>query len=191
MGSKKKNLVIMLALVALLVVVGATCAVLFRRGVAVAPGPKDLESTASIFEFMGADGWYQGPSNATSMALFSDANADGISSCFTSAEYYPGTVDVVAQLQKNTQHLSGSGYQVLSLGAKSLTIQTSAGDKQFVLHQSKVVASEQAGKIMSGNALGFLQLSNGYLKIYGNCRSADELSSIFPALESYKLHKSD
>lgn len=99
-------------------------AVIFRNNAQAMQSTKNAEAPKSMFEFAGAAGWRKGPSNETSMALFNNQNPSDQAPCFTSTEYYTGTVDAAAELNKSQQSLSKSGYTVTSLGTKALMMQT-------------------------------------------------------------------
>jgi len=144
------------------------------------------EPAKPLFSFTGADGWQQGPSNETSMALFSKAAADGTSVCFTSIEYKTGTVDAAVEIQKNHDVLSGDGRVVSVIGVPMLMLRTATGDKQYQLHQFQI-SSPDPSQVMGGNELGYVQLSDGYIKILGNCNTAEQLSTTIPALQAYKF----
>lgn len=141
----------------------------------------------SMFAFTGADNWRKGPSNKTSIALFNNADTGGESPCFASTEYYEGAIDVTVELQKNQQTLRNSGYEVTPFSTKTLAMRTPGGDRQYELHLSSVASPDGLHKVMGGNALGYLQLLDGYLKIYGNCNKAEELPRVFPALEAVRV----
>ncbi len=144
---------------------------------------------ASMFDFTGSGGWRQGPSNESSMALFSPAASDGTSACFTSIEYYGGEIDINAEIEKDEQQIKAGGNSITPLGIQSMIIRTPAGEQQYELHQLKITSSGSASSIMGGHEIGFVQLQKGYLKIYGNCNTAEQLPSTIPALKAYKLNK--
>ena len=154
-----------------------------RTDAAPAVKPAIGAAVPSQFSFNGAIDWRQGPTNKTSMALFHNIS----DSCFTSAEHYLGTVDVGTELQKSQTSLMSQGYTVTPGSTQTLTIQTNTGPQKYELQQSSVTTPAGASKILGGNELGYLQLTNGYLKIYGNCETAEELSATIPALQAIKF----
>ena len=117
------------------------------------------------------------------MALFHSIR----DSCFTSVEHKSGTVDAAAELQKTQASLTSEGYTVTPGSAQTLTMQTNTGLQQYELQQSSITTPTGANKILGGQEFGYLQLSNGYLKIMGNCETADELPSTIPALRAIKF----
>ena len=140
----------------------------------------------SMFAFTPPKGWRQGPHNQTSMAAFSPARADGTSACFTSAEYYTGTVNLAKAIQKDTDGIIQGGNTVTQLRTQPLTIQTYQGPKQYELHQYSV-NSPSSSTIMGGHAIGFVSFDSGHLKIYANCNTAEELPTTIDALQAYTL----
>lgn len=139
------------------------------------------KSVKSQFSFGGAEGWRQGPSNKTSMAFF---NSNG---CFTSVENKTGTLDIAAEQQKNQTTLTGAGYTVTPAGTQTLTMQTSAGPKQYELQQSSVTTPAGTTPVEGGQEFGYLQLADGYIKIMGYCDTADELPVTIPALQAVRF----
>ena len=168
-------------------VVTATCAVVVMRHNRTDAGPavKPAVGAAvpSQFSFSGTPNWRQGPTNKTSMALFHNIR----DSCFTSTEHYAGTVDAAAELQKAEASLTSRGYTVTPGSTRTLTIQTNTGPQQYELKQSSVITPSSASKLMGGQEFGYLQLTNGYLKIYGYCETAEQLAATIPALQAVKF----
>lgn len=152
------------------------------------PAPAQTESPQekSRFAFTGLAGWRQGPSNETSMVLFSPASANGTSVCFTSAEFIIGMVDIPTDVQKNKDLMASSGLGVAAIGAPTLTLSTNEGSKQYQLHQFHIT-SPTPGQVMGGNAIGYVQLSDGFIKIVANCNTAEQLPMTIPALEAYRV----
>lgn len=172
--------VIIPLLIIIAVAAVATGIVLKHRGTeAEAPSrPVISKPVQSEFLFTGAAGWYKGPSNQTSMALFSDDH-----SCFTSIEHKSGAVNVATMLQKQQSDLASSGATMAPDTTLKTTVQTSTGNLPYVLHQFRLSGGEQ---LMQGLQLGYIQLSNGYLEIQGHCNTASQLPSTIPALRAYK-----
>jgi hypothetical protein len=187
MNIKKKNIITLSIVTALVIAAGVGGVILSKDDTEAATNTqKKSDAPESMFEFTGAEGWRKGPSNATSMALFNSTKRSEKNPCFTSSEYWKGTVNAAAKIQESRQDLIDDGYGVTSLDTKVLTIETASGVKQYELYQSKIATPEGAKKIQEGKAIGYLQLSDGYLKIYGICDTAEELPRIFPALEAIK-----
>lgn len=152
------------------------------------------KSVKSMFSFAGSNGWYQGPTNSTSMALFSPADHAGISPCFTSAEYHKGSVNTRIEQSENRNNLEKSGATVVVSGNQKMSINTQNGTKNYTLEQYNVVPpSGRTNPILGGNELGFVPLKDGYLKIYGNCDTVDQLPSTIPALKAltFNIHALD
>jgi len=142
-------------------------------------------ATPSEFTFTGAAGWYKGPTNKTSMALFSD---DQDHSCFTSIEHKTGTVNVTAKLQNQHDDLSASGGTMTPVDTPTATIVTKTGTQQYELHQFSLTGGSDA-QLMGGLELGYLQLAagEGYLVMQGHCNTADQLPTTIPALQAYRF----
>lgn len=121
------------------------------------------------------------------MALFSDAADDGTSQCFTSAEYYTGANDIESLHAQSSSELSGDGRTVTALGAEPMLLQTSSGTKPYMLHQYDIDTTSGAHEQMGGHAIGYIPLTDGYIKIYANCNHAYQLSTTTAALEAYRF----
>jgi hypothetical protein len=172
----------------LIVAVGVCSAVVIGHNTAKA-APSVKPATVVIqshFSFTGTPGWWQGATNRASMALFHNAE-----DCFTSVEYKTGIVDVAAELQKTQTILTNGGYTVMPGNIQTLALQTSAGSKQYPLHQYTVTGTGSAGKVEGGEEYGYLQLPNGYVKIEGDCDSPEELAATIPALQAVKFDESN
>lgn len=139
----------------------------------------------SQFSFGGADGWWQGATNRTSMAVFH--RTDG---CFVSAEYKLGAVNAVAEVQKTNATLSSQGYTVLPVGTQTLMLQTSDGPQKYSLEQSSVTSPSGSSKVMGGQEFGYLQLTDGYLKIMGYCDTAAQLPATIAPLQAINFDPS-
>lgn len=143
---------------------------------------KPATSAKSQFSFSGTSGWHQGPTNGTSMALFSNDH-----SCFASIEHKTGAVDIAAELQKNQDNISVIGGTSMPGAVLTATLQVGAGKQQYDLHQYSESGASGGKKLMGGLQLGYIQLLDGYLKIEGHCNTADELPTTIPALQAIKF----
>lgn len=187
--STKRKVVLGLIIISVISLGGISSYVLLRNNSVQAVADINTEVAASVFTFTGATDWRPGPSNETSMAVFGKARENGTSACFVSMEYKTGIVDETAELQKNQKIMNEGGRTVTALGMQILTLRTAQGDKQYNLHQFKVTSPAGAGQLMEGTEIGYLQLSDGYIKIIGNCNTAEELPTTVLALQAYKLAK--
>lgn len=188
-NTTKRKIAISLLVVGVLAVGGVSGYMFMRNNSTQAAAATKTEAAVSVFTFTGATDWRQGPSNETSMAVFGKARKNGTSACFVSMEYKTGTVDEATQLQEDYATIAGGGHTATALGAQTLTLRTALGDKQYSLHQFKVTSPEGAGQLMEGTEIGYLQLREGYVKVIGNCETAEELSSTLSALQAYSLAK--
>lgn len=188
MNHSRKKLIVYLTVLFIIVIASAVAVLLIRNKTEASTTPGIPARQISMFKFTGAENWRQGPANKTSMALFNSTDPKGESPCFTSTEFYNGDIDEKAQLLKSRKSLKKSGHTVKSLGTKTLSIRTNTGNKKYTLHLSQVSSPKGTIEIMGGNAIGYLQLSNGYLKIYGNCNSAEDLPNIYPALQAVTMN---
>jgi len=137
----------------------------------------------SQFSFSGTPNWWQGATSKSDMALFHTIR----DSCFISVQHKTGTVDAAAELQKSSASLTSQGYTLTPGSTQTLTLQTNTGPKQYELQQSSVTTPVGASKVLGGKELGYLQLSNGYIMIMGNCETAEQLSATIPALQAIKF----
>lgn len=145
-----------------------------------------LSHSPFSFDAQKAPGWWQGATNETSMAIFDE---DEVSKCFVSAEYIKGIVNADVEIQKiNTQLTeSGNGYIITPLASQTLELQTDAKPLPYELRQSSVSTPQGAEKVKGGQEFGFIQLSNGYVKIMGYCDNPEQLASTLASLQAIKL----
>lgn len=171
---------IVISLVFVMAIAAATVLILKHSLVeAATPKPPVGAAVPSKFSFAGVDGWWQGATNHTSMAVFH--RTDG---CFVSGEYKSGTVNAVAEIQKSNATLSSQGYTILPIATKTLMIQTSDGPQKYDLEQFSVASPSGGSKVMGGQEFGYLQLSDGYLYIMGYCDTPEQLPATIPALNA-------
>lgn len=140
----------------------------------------------SLFSFTGVEGWWQGATSKTSMALFEKEKG-----CFTSVEYKAGTVDADAELEKEREIHIKDGRTVTSLGTQVLTMQVSSGPQKYELHQSAIATPPGALKVKGAQEFGYLQLSGGYIKIMGYCDVFNDLPATVAALQAIKYKHID
>jgi hypothetical protein len=138
------------------------------------------KTAASEFSFAGAAGWRTGPTNKTSLAAFSNDSV-----CFTSMEYKPGTVNEAAELQKQQDDLTAGGDQTAALATAVSTVQTTGGTQQYILHQYRITGNGK--QLMGGLALGYMQISGGYITVQAHCNTAEQLPKVVAALQAYRF----
>jgi len=135
------------------------------------------------FDASKAAGWYQGPANASSMAIFSNDQ-----SCWVSLERKTGTVDEAAELQKSLATLTGSGYTVEQKDTLQFTLAATSGSKPYRLYQHDVSGQGSAGQLYGGQQLGYVQFSDGSVFIQGYCNTFAQLPAITPVLQAVKFN---
>ncbi|HSX05685.1 MAG TPA: hypothetical protein VLF69_04410 [Candidatus Saccharimonadales bacterium] len=171
-------------------IIGAviTVLVVHRSRTAATPVVKPAAAAgAPRFSFRGTSGWWQGGTNKTSMALFPRTK-----DCFTSVEQKPGKIDAAAVLQKGEAMLRSEGYTVAASNVVTIILQTNTGQQPYELHQYGVTGIGSAGRLYGAQEFGYLQLTNGYIKIEGYCDTVDELPTTIPALQAITFNeKSD
>jgi hypothetical protein len=179
------------AAVTIVLLIAATfsgVALLWRSHTEAAPSVKPAIGAAvpSEFSFSGVIGWWQGATNKTSMALFHNAE-----DCFVSVEHKSGTVDIPTELQKEKTVLATGGYIVTLASIQKLTLTTNTDSQPYNLYQYSVTTPPGANKVEGGEELGYLQLSNGYIKAMGYCDTVNELPPTIPALQAIKFKAVD
>lgn len=132
----------------------------------------------SPFSFTGAPGWRKGPSNSTSLALFHD------NGCFVSAEYKAGTVDKDAELEKTHSSLTEMGYTDTLTASPTVSIQIGEEERRYQLNQFTVTGEGSAGEIQRGQEFGYIQLTDGHVKVSGYCNTSNQLPHTVPALKA-------
>lgn len=138
------------------------------------------EQSVFSFDAAKAPGWRQGPSNKTSMALFSNDQ-----SCFVSIEQKSGAVDAVAESEKTQTNLSHDGYAVSRVDSAHPVITVNSNAVSFELTQYSVSGSGNAGQLYGGQGLGYLTVGDEYLKAQVNCNNTDQLKSAVVALSAF------
>jgi hypothetical protein len=174
-----------IGIVSLVLVATATIVVVLRHNktnAAASVKPAVGAAVPSQFSSTGANGWWQGATNKTSMALF-EANHN----CFTSVEHKSGTIDVAAENQKWQDMLVTDGYAVASAGTQALTLQTTTGPQSYTLQQFSTTGSGNAGTVKAGNGFGYVQLANSYVKVSAVCDTAAQLPETTAVLQSIKF----
>ena len=145
--------------------------------------PKAVEKTGaavpSEFKTKGVDGWWQGATNKTSMVLFQNSH-----DCFVSAQHDAGSVDIPIQLEKQRKLMTDAGYTFTELPTIPMTIQTSSGQLAYDLYQFAADAPANADPIMKGQAYGYIPLTNGYIKVFTDCNTPEQLPSTITAFQS-------
>ncbi len=121
------------------------------------------------------------------MAIF-DSNETH--ACFVSTEYKSGTIDVAADLQHRRETLEKNGnYTMTELDTKALKLQIPSSMEPYELHQFSVTTPKGAEKVKEGQAVGYVQLSDGYVELSGYCDLARQLKRIIAPLEAIKVRK--
>jgi hypothetical protein len=136
----------------------------------------------SRFSTTGAPGWWQGATRETDMALFASDHT-----CFTSVQYYSGTIDSAAEIQKLQTSMSSTGGGSTPSATLPMTLQTAAGQKQYDLHQYTLTSGDSSEQLMRGIELGYIQLAGSYIKVEGHCNTPEQLQSTIPALQSVRF----
>jgi hypothetical protein len=184
---KQKSILITMLSILVIVASFGVLLVLHHNSPVIADKKVAAIPTQSMFSFAGATDWRMGPRNGTSMALFGKRDADGMSPCFTSVLYTPGSIDIATKLEQTESLAMGTGdgsTTTTPLGTQTLTMQTTEGKRQYSLDQFKVASPPGQDHLMEGQEFGYLQLTNGYIKITGNCETADGLTTTIPALQA-------
>lgn len=172
-------------LISVALIVGALIAFFLLR-----PDPSLSAQTTepqSKFSFTGAEGWFQGATNETSMAVF---NTNDTMSCFVSVEYKVGTVDIQEEvlLLESAASKRGAGYQVVFMDSVDMTLKTSTGPLSYSLNQSQVTTSEGADKLKAGQEFGIINLDSHHIKVMGYCDEPSELEATLPALRAIQFN---
>jgi hypothetical protein len=135
--------------------------------------------SAFSFDAAAAPGWRQGPSNATSMALFSNT-----SDCFVSFSANPGAPNEAAELQKLTAGLESSGYTVTSLGTPELTLKQPDSETKYTLHQYSVIGAGTSDDVYKSQAHAYIKVATGYIQAQGYCADPANLPTTAAALQA-------
>lgn len=170
--------------------------------------PANITSNTSTFAFDGAQlpGWESGGTNhitADERAQYKGTEslpeADTIihlkdvtdpSNCFVYLDYMTDKKDPAAKINDFAKQSTGSDSDLTyrEVGTPQITMQTSEGDKKFVLHQYAIEGDPKTS-MLRATEYGFFSVGDGYMDIRGNCTSTDQLSTTIPVLTavSFKL----
>ena len=104
--------------------------------------------------------------------------------CFVSAEYHAGDINIASALQQYQTGLTSGGYTITPSSNQVLTLKTNTGNGHYQLQQYTVSETGSGGAPEGGQEFGYLQLTNGYVKLEGYCDTANELAETLPALQA-------
>lgn len=138
------------------------------------------------FDASKVSAWRQGPTDKVSMAAFHDTN-----DCFVSVQYKPGEVDAATEIQKKQDVLRSSGYASTPGSVLALGLEAGAGMQQYQLRQFSVTSAPGSNKVKGGQEFGYVQLTDGYVKVEGWCDEPAQLPSTISVLQaiSFKEEK--
>ncbi len=178
----KRNLII-IAIVAV-VVVACSIFIISSKGNAESQsaGNNKESQPQSVFAFdtNSAEGWRQGPTNGTSLALFSNNRE-----CFVSVEQKnDGTIDLESRLEKTQADLEKDGYTRQTNGEVTATMMIDGASQSYTLHKYEVSGDGGAGKLYGGQEFGYIQLVDSYVAVQGYCDEVEQLPDTLPALQS-------
>ncbi len=177
----KKNLII-IAIVAVAVVAGSVLIMNSKSNAesqSAGNNEESLPKSVFAFDTNSAEGWRKGPSNATSLALFSNNRE-----CFVSVEQKDGTIDMESRLEKTQVDLEKDGYTRQSTGTVEVAMQVNGDSESYKLHKYDVAGDGDAGKLYGGQEFGYVQLADGYIAVQGYCDKAEQLPATIPALQA-------
>lgn len=137
--------------------------------------------SAFTFDAAKAGGWTKGPSNSSSLALFSPDQ-----SCFSSLEKKTAAIDETTAIEEIKAKLTNDGYTVSDAGEGSATLDMPSGTEQYILHQLAVTGTGTAGKLYGGQSYGYIPLENGHLSVSVYCESVNQLATASDALSAIK-----
>lgn len=126
-----------------------------------------------------AEDWRQGPSNGTSLALFSNDRT-----CFVSLEHRNGAVNIAAELQKIESQFVKGGYTAVRYIKKAAILRIGGESHQYQLYRYTVSGKGSGGQLYGGQEFGYVPLSNGYVFVQGYCNTVDQLPSTISALQA-------
>lgn len=139
------------------------------------------------FSFSDTPAWHLGFSNqkpAVSQVIFSD---DG--TCFISAEYDKGTVDVATEVQKSVDSLANSGNAVASLQNAEVSMTVDGRITPYSIYQQAIADSPSSSQqIKQGQGLGFIQLGDHYIKVLTSCDTPNQLDGTVVAVKNISFH---
>lgn len=197
--AKKRIFVSVVILVAILLIGGG--AIYFIKPFA---KPKTVEAQVTFtFDPAKAPGWWAGDNNFpaeqpnmsdTHPALVQRTIAQGTpekpGTCFVMYFYYEGEIDTsfaLQQQEKNT--VDGTEKTLEKIGAKTFTMQTMDGTKEFQLHQYNDTDAH-AKQSVAGIEFGYVVTDDGYIDIRGYCEKTEQLDATVPVFSAVKLKES-
>lgn len=202
----KWPLVIVMILLAICIVGAATAAVFLARK------PQAAAATnALVFTFTQekAPGWWssgnhnpgaeakgghtsEGPAIELPLASMSvhhgSEDAPMPDNCFVTYNYYNSRLKSIAAAYKEyeSQKVAGTKdalFQMVKESSETLT--TPEGKLPFQLRQYHLKVN--TGNYLEGNAVGFIAMKNGYVRIDSVCKSSQQLAATLPVLAAVQL----
>jgi hypothetical protein len=170
-------------------IVGCVCAALLtvtafgyvfaQHKTAAAPRRTAGTHRADVFGFNAqlAPAWSEGPSNATSLAVFNRTN-----DCFASLERRAETISVDTAAVAVQRSLTSAGYAVSPIQDVSTVLHTANGDLPYVLHQYTVTGANSDEAPEKAQEVGYIPLQRGYIFVQAYCSTTAELETTVVAL---------
>ncbi len=107
--------------------------------------------------------------------------------CFVSVFYNERKVDPEQEVAKYIEHnKSFSSMVIQAAGAKTLTMNTPDGNKEYMLHYYDY-QNKSGETIKRGNAIGYISLENGHIDIRSVCSETNQLDETLPILSAIRL----
>lgn len=151
---------------------------LIRKPVAAAPATA-ATTPASMFSFdaSAAPSWRQGPTDATSMALFKNDSECFVAVLFTAADQAPET-------QKTLESLKADGYTITPVGTPAAAFSGPGGKTEYLLSQYSVTGIEGPNAVYKSQEFASVPVSGGFVKVQGYCANPSDLAATVTALNA-------
>lgn len=105
--------------------------------------------------------------------------------CFLMYGYYDFPLDdIEAKYSEYEQGKDSFGDEIRVVSDTTQKIRTFDGEKEFKLKQYEFITSSEA---MRGYQIGYATMSNGYIRIEGVCKTAEDLVGTLKVLETVEL----
>ena len=141
-----------------------------------------LTSTPFSFDASKASGWYVGPSNDTSTVVFRNGG-----NCFVMFAVEKGVADENTLLDERQKSIKDTGRIATAGEVTTHTLVTTAGEKQYRMHNFTNDISSDSSKAFENEASGYVQLSDNYIRVESYCNHVDGLVEPVQALNAFSL----
>lgn len=105
--------------------------------------------------------------------------------CFIMFSYFDYALDSMDSAHKAYEDKKSEQGTIKVLKPVTITVDTPEGNKEIEMRQYDFTIDDE--KALSGYQIGFAPLDNGYMRIEGVCKEADDLKTLKNVMDAVKL----